>query len=87
MTKGNEIMRLFGRHDSGYPGRREDVTFLSLARQGEVEGGLLHDDSAFRDRGALRCGLSRNVDHIGVPGGGEMRELRHEQPNYPKAGG
>ena len=86
MAERDQIVRLLGRHDRGDPGRGKDIAFLGIARQGKIEGRLSHDDPAFRDRDAFGRGLARNIDHMGLPGGGKMGEVRHGGDSILKGG-
>ena len=74
VAERDQLVGLLRRHDPRDPGGAEYVAFLGVAGEGEPQRFGAHDDAALRDGDALRRGLGRNIDHIRLAGGREVRE-------------
>jgi hypothetical protein len=77
VTERNQIRGFLRGHDAREPGRGENIAFLGIAGEREIERCLLHQHIALRDGDAFGHGLAGDIDHMGFAGRGNMRKFAH----------
>ena len=79
MTERDEVRRLLGGLDAGYPRHLEHVALGDLGARDLVHRLRLHEDLAPGERPPVGGLLGRDVDHTGTPQGVEMGQtaIRH----------
>jgi hypothetical protein len=75
MTQGNQVAGPFRRHDRSDAGNAQHVAFFRGAGDDQLQGLGLHADGAGGHGNAVGVVLGGDVDHVGLAGGVEVRQV------------